>query len=252
MSESAEQKRKREQRERTAKHRAKVKQQAQNDDLANEQKSRDDFDSWRVSQRLVSPGEIEAFVNAESLADAIISCREFLVVLGVPDIQPNESLLSAERRVLTAWCEAGAPLLSRNNLRFAEETRSDDGYAFDFDKWIPIEGSDAPIDATLSVIVVPEVVEVSPAADTPITVEHWRLPAYAPTLEEQLAMEHRHKMGLCPVAPREALVLKIRQDAMDEKSRKLSQANENREQANERRLGVSYVPSSELHFRNNR
>jgi hypothetical protein len=251
--------RKRLQRERTAKHREKMKARSVEDALANEQKSRDEFDAYRVTHRLVSPGEIEAETNAESVVDALQIAREFLVALGMPDVQPGETLLKLERRVVTAWLEIGAPLLSRITLKFDHSTGSTtDGFTYDFDtKWVALPGAaDLLIDiSTLPVIVVPEVVGVSPAVDTPdtpITVEHWRLPAYAPTLEELKAMEHRSQTGLCPVTPREALLLWKQQEAMDEKSRKLSAANEARELANERRLGVSYVPSSELHFRNSR
>ena len=247
--------RKRQQRERTAKHRAKVKAESANDLAANEQKSRDEFDAYRVTHRLVSPGEIEAETNCESVGAALQIAREFLVALGMPDVQPGETLLKLERRVVTAWLEIGAPLLSRITLKFDHSTGSTtDGFTYDFDtKWVALKGSHELIDvSTLPAIEVPEVVEVSPAVDTPITVEHWRLPAYAPTLEELKAMEHRSQTGLCPVTPREALLLWKQQEAMDEKSRKLSAANEARELANERRLGVSYVPSSELHFRNSR
>src|ERR1700730_8598662 len=116
--------RKRLQRERTRKHREKVKERSANDALANEQKSKDQFDQWRVANRLVSPGEREAFVNCETVADAQCVCREFLAALHQPDIMVNESLLSAERRVIEAWIAIGAPLLNRNNLRFDEETGS--------------------------------------------------------------------------------------------------------------------------------
>jgi hypothetical protein len=238
--------RKRLQRERTAKHRAKVKEQSAIDALANEQKRRDEFDAWRVAQRLVSPGEIEAFQNAEDCEAALTVAREYILALGQPDVQAGETLLDVERRVVSAWVEQGAPLLNRNTLRLDTSVASiADGYTFDFDtQWVPIDGANEVIDiSTLPVIEVPALVEV-PAADTPVIVEAAPTieDTVAPTLEEQLAMEHRHQTGLCRVSPQEALMLKTQQDAMDEKSRKLSQANEARELANERRLGVAYVP----------
>jgi hypothetical protein len=229
MSESAEQKRKREQRERTAKHRAKVKQQAQSDDLANEVHRRDDFDLWRVAQRLVSPGEIEAFVNAESLTDAIISCREFLVALGAPDIQPNETLLSAERRVIEAWIEIGAPLLSRNALRFDLETGStSDGFTFDFEKsWAPIEGSDAPIDvASLPVIEIPASAPAPLAPPVPAVT--WDDPAFKNYRTEEV-------IAIC----------KAQQERCDTEARKISAANLERETLREKRLGVGYAYDAE-------
>jgi hypothetical protein len=243
--------RKASQRERTRKHREKVKEQAVIAAAVDEERRFQAFNDWRTEQRLVTPGEREAFINAESVEDALRVAREFLVALNQPDVQPGETLLDVERRVISAWCAAGtAPLLNRNTIRLdTSVATAESDFDFDFDtKWIPLPGANELIDvSTLSVIVVPEVVEVSPAVDTPITVEHWRLPAYAPTLEEQLAMEHRHQTGLCRVSPQEALMLKTQQDAMDEKSRKLSQANEARELALEKRLGT-YAYEAEKRF----
>jgi hypothetical protein len=160
--------RKKSQRERTAKSRAKAKEQSANNRVANEQRREEEFNLWRVRSRLVFPGEREAFRDAETSPDALIVAREFLVALGQPDVQPGECLLDAERRVMAAWCAIGAPLLDRNTLRFDTATASAESYAFDFDnKWIPLLGSDEPIDnATLPVIEVPAVVEVS-AAEIP-------------------------------------------------------------------------------------
>jgi len=242
--------RKQSQRERTAKHREKMKARSAEQVAAAEQRRRGEFDLWRVHERLVIPGEREAFVDAESVPDALTVAREFLLALGQPDAKPGETLLDVERRVIThptsGWFAIGAPLLSRANLKFDTSTASTtDGYVFVFDKsWVALPGSDQLIDvATLPVIEIPAVPDV-PALDTPVIVEVAPTieDTVAPTIEEQLAMEHRRQKGFCPVAPREALLLKTQQDAMDEKSRKLSQANEARELANERRLGpVAYA-----------
>jgi hypothetical protein len=228
MSESAEQKRKREQRERTAKHRAKVKAEAANNDAADELHRRDDFDQWRRAQRLVTPGEIEAFVNAESITDAIISCREFLVALGASDIQPNETLLSAEKRVLEAWVKIGAPLLNRNTLKFDEETGSTiDGFTFDFDKsWIPIEGSDAPIDVALPVIEIPAAAPAPLAPPVPAVT--WDDPAFKNYRTDEVA-------ELC----------KAQQDRCDAGARRIAKTNLQRELEKEKRLGVGYTYDTE-------
>jgi hypothetical protein len=232
--------RKRLQRERTRKHREKVKERAANDATAAEQRKKDEFDAWRKKERLVFPGEIEAFENAETVEDALQVAREFLVALNQPDIFAGECLLDGEKRVVESWCAAGAPLLNRDTLRLDTSVASTEPYTFNFDnRWAALDGANELIDvSTLPVIVVPELVSPAVDTDTPITVEHWRLPAYAPTLEEQLAMEHRHQTGLCRVSPQEALMLKTQQDAMDAKAREISASNEARELANERRLGT--------------
>jgi hypothetical protein len=221
--------RKRQQRERTQRHRDKIKAQSAIDAVANEQKSRDEFDSWRVSQRLVSPGEIEAFVNAESLADAIISCREFLAALHQPDIMVNESLLSAERRVIEAWIKIGAPLLSRNSLRFAEETGSTiDGFAFDFDgRWLPLSGAHDLIDvATLPAIVIP-------AADTPAAVPAVLTPA-TPSWDDPAFKNYR--------TPEVIAICKAQQERCDANARAIGKKNLQRELEKEKRLGpVAYA-----------
>jgi hypothetical protein len=237
--------RKQSQRERTAKSRQKRKEQAANDLTAAEQRRFEEFNKWRRTERLVSPGEIEAFVNAENCVDALTIAREFLVALNQPAVQPGETLLDVERRAVSAWCAAGAGLLNRNTLRIDTSTASTiDGYTFDFEnKWVLLPGANDVIDTSaLAVIEVP-------AADTPAIVEVAPTieDTVAPTLEELKAMEHRHQTGLCRVSPQEALLLKTQQDAMDEKSRKLSQANEARELALEKRLGT-YAYEAEKRF----
>jgi hypothetical protein len=243
--------RKRANRERTALCRARKKERAAAETIADEERRFEEFNQWRVRERLVFPGEIEAFENAENCVDAVRVSREFLLALGQLDTQAGECLLDIERRVCFAWAKAGAPLLNRNTIRLDTSVADTTGiYLYDFNqKWVPLEGADLPIDiSTLPVIVVPELVEV-PAVDTPVIVEVAPTieDTVAPTLEEQLAMEHRRQKGLCPVAPREALLLKTQQDAMDEKSRKLSQANEARELALEKRLGT-YAYEAEKRF----
>jgi len=230
--------RKRLQRERTRKHREKVKERAANDATAAEQRKFPEFNSWRTEQRLVSPGEREAFINAESVEDALQVAREFLVALGMPDVQPGETLLKLERRVVTAWLEIGAPLLSRITLKFDHSTGSTtDGFTYDFDtKWIPLDGANEVIDLTLPAIVVSAVFEV-PAADTPALVD-----TGAPLTPGEIeAMEYRHQKGLSKVAPQLALLLKTQQDAMDAKAREISARNEKRELEKEKRLGVAYA-----------
>jgi hypothetical protein len=170
----------------------------------------------------VIPGEREPFVDAETCPDALTIAREFLVALGQSDVQSGETLLDVERRVITAWCEIGAPLLNRNTLRFDGETASAESYAFDFDnKWIALPSSNEPIDiATLAVIEVPAV-EVSPA-EVP-----------APAVVED------------PVANQRAVELasRIRQQqaAIDAGARRISEKNLQRELEREKRLGIAYV-----------
>src|ERR1700682_968625 len=81
--------RKKSQRERTAKHRAKVKEESAYDLAANEQRHRGEFDLWRVRSRLVTPGEREPFIDAATCPDALTIAREFLVAMSQPDIQPG-------------------------------------------------------------------------------------------------------------------------------------------------------------------
>jgi len=219
--------RKRLQRERTAKHREKLKARSVEDALANEQKRKDEFDRWRVANRLVSPGEREAFVNCETVADELQVCREFLVALHQPDIMVNESLLSAERRVIEAWIKIGAPLLNRNNLRFDEETGSIiDGFTFEFDsKWIAQPGANEVIDvASLPVIVVPEVVE-APAAYTPA--------APAITWDDPALRQYP--------SPEVAAACAQTQAAMDVQARKIAAANLERESLREKKFGIGYA-----------
>jgi hypothetical protein len=201
--------RKKSQRERTAKHRAKVKKESANDLAADEQRRRNEFDSWRVRSRLVSPGEREAFVDAETCPDALTVAREFLVALAQPDIQAGECLLDVERRVVTAWCAIGAPLLNRNTLRFDTETASAESYAFDFDKkWVALPGSDEPIDITML-----------PAAEVPA------VEIVEDTAAKQLAIKV-------------AAICKQQQDACDADARRISAKNLQRELEKEKRLGI--------------
>jgi hypothetical protein len=216
--------RKRLQRERTRKHREKVKEQAAIAAAADEERRFEEFNEHRRAERLVMPGEREAFINAESVEDALQVAREFLAALNQPDIQCGESLLSVERRVMTAWIKIGAPLLNRNTLSFDEETGSTiDGFTFDFDKrWIPIEGSDAPIDVALPVIEIPA---AAPAPlPPPVPAVTWDDPAFKNYRTDEVA-------ELC----------KAQQDRCDADARRISARNEKRETEREKRLGVSYA-----------
>jgi hypothetical protein len=229
-SQRADAERKRQQRERTAKSRAKRKEQSAIDAVANEQKSRSAFDAYRVQHRLVSPGEVEAFQNAETCSDALLVAREFLIALNQPDIQAGESLLSAERRVMTAWIEVGAPLLNRNTIRFDAETGSTiDGFTFDFDsKWVPLPGSTELIDvASLPVIEIPTVAEV-PAVYTPVT----------PAIVNDPALKNYR-------TPEVTAICKAQQDACDADARRIGNRNLERELLREKRLGVAYAYDAE-------
>jgi hypothetical protein len=177
--------RRKSQRDRTRKHRAKVKAESANTLAATEQRTAytlDEFNAWRVRLNLVFPGERAPFTDAEVCGDALTVAREFLIALNEPDVQFEESLLKVERRVVKAWCEAGCPLLNRDTRRLETSVADTTGiYLYDFDqKWVPLEGADLPIDiSTLPVIVVPELVEV-PAVYTPPIVE------VAPTIEDNI------------------------------------------------------------------
>jgi hypothetical protein len=214
--------RKRQQRERTAKSRAKRKEQSANDALADEERRKEEFILWRVNHRLVSPGEVEPFKNAVSVQDAVQVAREFLLAMNQPDIQPGETLLSAEKKVMIQWLAIGAPLLSRSTLRFAEETGCIDGFSFDFEKsWVPIEGSDAPIDvASLPVIEIPA---AAPAAPAPL----------APQWDDPALKHYR--------TPELDAMIKATQAAIDADARKISAKNLKRETEREKRLGVGYA-----------
>jgi hypothetical protein len=220
--------RKESQRLRTKKHREKMRQRSADEVVAAEIRRHEEFSQWRKASCLVSPGEIAPEKNAESVFDAVISAREFLLALGQPDVQPGENLLSAERRVVSAWCSAGAPLLSRTTLRFAEETRSDDGYRLDFEKsWVPIEGSDEIIDIALPVIVVPAVPDV-PAVYTPV----------APAIVDDPALRNYR-------TPEIDALCKAQQDRCDAEARKIATNNLERELLREKRLGVGYAYDAE-------
>jgi len=237
--------RKKSQRERTAKSRAKRKERSAAEVAAEEERRFEEFNQWRRTERLVSPGEVEAFVDAETCSDALLVAREFLIALGEPDVKSGETLLDVERRAAMGWIKIGAPLLSRITLKFDTSTGSTtDGFTFDLDsRWVPLPGSNEVIDvSTLPVIEVPEVVEASPVADTPAIVED----TVAPTIEQQRAMEHRRQTGLSRVTPQLALMLKTQQDAMDAKAREISARNEARELALEKRLGT-YTYEAEKH-----
>jgi len=217
--------RKKSQRERTAKHREKMKARSVEDALANEQKRFDQFNTWRSANRLVFPGEVDAHINAETMEAALQVAREFLIALNQPDIQPGECLLGAERRSVAAWAEAGCPLLNRNTLRLDMSVASvDDGCVFDSDtKWIPLPGSDQPIDvATLAVIERPAV-EAAPAVDTPAIVEE-----FAEFDAQQLAV-------------RESPLYKAQVNGCSALSRIQCEKNLQRETERELRLGVGYA-----------
>jgi hypothetical protein len=220
--------RKASQRERTRKHREKMKERSAEQVAAAEQRRKEEFISWRVTHRLVSPGEKEPNINAESLEDATQVAREFVIALQQPDIQPEESLLAAERRVMAAWLEIGAPLLNRNTLRFAEETGSIDGFSFDFEKsWVPIEGSDAPIDvASLPVIEIPA---APPAPLAP--------PVPAVTWDDPALRNYR--------TPEIDALCKATQSRIDADARRISAKNLQRELEKEKRLGVGYAYDAE-------
>jgi hypothetical protein len=218
--------RKRSQRERTAASRERAKQRVADSEAGNEQRSKDQFDQWRVANRLVSPGERQAFVNCETAADALQVCREFLAALHQPDIMVNESLLSAERRVIEAWIAIGAPLLNRNSLRFDEETGSTiDGFTVEFDsKWIALPGANEVIDvASLPALEIPTVVEV-PAAPPAPPAPQWDDPAFK---------NYR--------TPEVVATCKAQQDACDADARRISAKNLKRETEREKRVGVGYA-----------
>jgi hypothetical protein len=186
--------RKRANRERTALCRARKKERAAAEAIADEGRRFEEFNTWRRTERMVSPGELEANVNAESVEDALTTAREFLARLNLPDVQPDESLLDVERRVHFGWMKIGALLFSRVTLKFDPETGSTtDGFTYDFDtKWVRLPGADLPIDvSTLQSIVVPEVVEVSPAVDTAgtATTEDTEVPIDAAIARAQLREE---------------------------------------------------------------
>jgi hypothetical protein len=212
--------RKKSQRERTAKHRAKLKDKSANDLAAKEQRRKDEFDLWRVDERLVFPGECEAFRDADTCPDALTVAREFLAALSQPDVQAGETLLDVERRVMTAWCAVGAPLLNRNTLRFDTETACSDSYAFDFDKnWIPLSGSNELIDlAILPLIEAPAVAEVS-ATEIP-----------APAIVEDATA----KQFATEVARR----AQLQQETINMECRRISAKNLQRELETQKRLGI--------------
>jgi hypothetical protein len=230
MIQQSDAQRKKSQRERTARHRAKLKKESANNLAADEERRRSEFDLWRLRERLVSPGECEAFRDAETCPDALTVAREFLIALNQPDVQFDETLFDVERRVVAAWCSAGAPLLNRNTIRFDTSTASTtDGYSFDFDnKWIALPGSNEPINIeSLPAIAVPEVVKV-PAAE---------IPAPATTQDPALKKYPSEEV---------AALCKITQAAVDAEARRISAKNLERELAREKRLGIAYVPASEL------
>lgn len=177
--------RKEEGRKRTAKFRAKQEaQKAANEAVAAEQRREErckarlavpaevaaseeflfgEYMQWRRDNVLVFPGEIAPDQNAENCADAIQVCKEFLTALHQVGIKPNETLLSAEARVLKAWSAAGGPLLNRGTRKL-ELSVASDAFEYDFDKWTALEGADLPI---TDIAALPAIV---PAADTAATV----------------------------------------------------------------------------------
>ena len=216
--------RKQSQRERTAKSRQKRKEQAVIAAAADEERRFEEFNEYRRAERLVMPGEREAFINAESVEDALQVAREFLVSLNLPDVQPGETLLDVERRVMAGFCAPGGGLLNRNTLRIDPSTASTtDGYAFDFSRWVALPGSDQPIDvATLPVIERPAV-EAAPAVDTPTIVEE-----FAEFDAQQLAV-------------RESPLYKAQVNGCSALSRIQCEKNLQRETERELRLGAGYA-----------
>jgi hypothetical protein len=221
--------RKKSQRERTAKHREKMKARSANDVLANEQKRFDQFNTWRSANQLIFPGEIAAGQNAETVGDALQVAREFLISLNQPDVQPGESLLNVERRSVEAWAMAGFPLLCRDTLLLDFTVAStDDGFVFSFDRWIPIAVAHDLIDiSTLPIIVVPEIVEAPAAPPAP----------QAPQWDDPALRNYR--------TPEVAAIIKITQDAMDVQARKIAAANLERESLREKKFGIGYAYDAE-------
>jgi hypothetical protein len=221
--------RRKSQRERTAKSRAKRKERSAAEVAADEERRFEEFNQYRRTERLVMPGEVEAFQNAEDCEAALAVARQFLAALGQADVRPGESLIDVERRVTTAWCVAGAGLLNRNTLKIDTSTASTiDGYTFDFDtKWIPLEGADVLIDtSTLLAIEIPAVVEVP-------TVE---VPAQAAT-DDPAFKNYR--------TPELDAMIKATQAAIDTDARRISAKNLQRETEREKRLGVGYAYDAE-------
>jgi hypothetical protein len=180
--------RKRANRERTALCRARKKERAAAEAIAYEERRFEEFNQWRVRERLVSPGEIEAFVNAESVEDAVQVTREYLVAMGLPDVQAGQTLQDIERIVVAGFCAPGGGLLNRNTLRIDASTASttDCCYTFDFDKsWVALPGSDQPIDITTL-----PAIEVPAAVDTAgTTTEDTEVPIDAAIARAQLREE---------------------------------------------------------------
>jgi hypothetical protein len=218
--------RKRLQRERTAKSREKAKQRAANGETTNEQRRKEEFDDWRRRDRLVFPGELEAFQDAETCADALTVAREFLLVLGEPDVKPGETLLDTERRVIEAWSRVGCPLLNRNNLTLDFSVACVDGFVFDFDtRWVSLTGANEVIDiATLPFIEVPAV----PAAVDSPTVEA------TPTIVNDPALKNYR-------TPEVIAKCKQLQDMIDADARAIGKKNLQRELDKEKRLGPAYA-----------
>jgi hypothetical protein len=218
--------RKESQRLRTAKSRQKRKEQAVIAAAADEERRFEEFNEYRRTERLVMPGELEAFQDAASCPDALTVAREFLAALNLPDVQPGETLLDVERRAMAGFCAPGGGLLNRNTLRIETSTASTtDGFTYDFDtRWIQLPGSDQLIDvATLPVIEIPAVCEV-PAVDTPAITDHTNDPAFRNHRSEEV-------IAIC----------KAQQERCDTEARKISAANLEREIEKEKRVGVGYA-----------
>jgi hypothetical protein len=187
------------QRERTAKHRQKIKEQEAGEFAAAEQRRREErckarlavpgevaaseeflfaeYMHWRRTERLVFPGELAPDEDARTCAEALILVREFLAALHKPGVKSGQTLKEIETRLLIAWAEAGGPLLNRNTRKL-ELSVAGPSFDFDFDTWVFLEGADLPIGdiAPLPAIVVP-----TPAVSDSLSVE------VAPTIEDTVA-----------------------------------------------------------------
>jgi hypothetical protein len=217
--------RKRSQRERTAKHREKMKERSAAQVAAAEQRRYEEFNQWRKASCLVFPGERAPFIDAD-VPEALTVAREFLLALHQPDVLPRETLLSAERRVVKAWGEVGCPLLNRDTRRLDTSVASTGSYVFDFDnRWIALPGSDVPIDiSTLPIIEVPEVEVLAVHTPEAPALDHANDPAFK---------NYR--------TPEVVAICKAQQDACAKEGRKISARNLERERQREKHLGVAYA-----------
>jgi hypothetical protein len=102
---------------RTRRHRKKIAAQlAQR--LEEERQEQADFDQRRMELRLVAPSQIEPFIPATTMQDALQTIREFLRAYELPDVQVGETLTDVERRLWSIWHLDGR-LLNRNSGRLS-------------------------------------------------------------------------------------------------------------------------------------